>query len=175
MPNKKCKAAVVAAEDYSDGRCNSEQLQAASEKVAVAILAVRSECAEYAATAARLVSSQNNVECTAETAAAAHGVKISLDDWSDEMRIEQMRQAMIVRDIVGNPFRSVAVDPAWRTETVVALAGGIYAERAFDRMPILADALEEAGCDSADILTHCRGDGPHVRGCWVVDLVLGKG
>ncbi len=82
--------------------------------------------------------------------------------------------ARLVRDIFGNPFRPVAVDPSWLTSTVTSLATSIYAERAFDRMPILADALEEAGCDHADILTHCRGDGPHVRGCWVVDLLLGK-
>jgi hypothetical protein len=50
----------------------------------------------------------------------------------------------------------------------------IYADRAFDRLPILADALEEAGCTDADILAHCRGPGPHARGCWVVDLILGK-
>jgi hypothetical protein len=80
----------------------------------------------------------------------------------------------IVRDIFGNPFRPVALDPVWRTATVVALAQGIYADRAFDRMPILADALQDAGCDSDDVLTHCRGPGPHARGCWVVDLVLGK-
>jgi len=54
------------------------------------------------------------------------------------------------------------------------LASAIYGERAFDRMPILADAFEEAGCDHADVLTHCRGPGPHVRGCWEVDLMLGK-
>lgn len=81
---------------------------------------------------------------------------------------------LILRDIIGNPFRPVAADPAWRTPTVLALADAIYAERAFDRLPILADALEEAGCDHADVLSHCRGPGPHVRGCWVVDLVLGK-
>ena len=57
---------------------------------------------------------------------------------------------------------------------MVSLATGIYAEKAFDRMPILADALQEAGCDNIEILTHCRGNGPHVKGCWVVDLVLGK-
>ena len=61
------------------------------------------------------------------------------------------------------------------TSTAVTLARSIYAERAFDRLPILADALEDAGCDAADLLAHCRGDGPHVRGCWAVDLVLGKG
>ncbi len=64
--------------------------------------------------------------------------------------------------------------PAWRSETVVALASGIYAERAFDRLPILADALEEAGCNHPDVLAHCRGSGPHARGCWVVDLVLNR-
>ena len=80
----------------------------------------------------------------------------------------------ILRDIFGNPFRPVAFDPAWRTSTAVGLAEAIYDERAFDRLPILADALQDAGCEDADILGHCRGDGPHVRGCWVVDLVLGK-
>jgi hypothetical protein len=82
--------------------------------------------------------------------------------------------AMLLRDIVGNPFRPFSADPAWLTSTVVTLATGIYEQRAFDRMPILADALQDAGCEDADILDHCRGAGPHVRGCWVVDLLLGK-
>ena len=76
--------------------------------------------------------------------------------------------------VVGNPFRPVTFDPLWRSETAVALASAIYADRAFDRLPILADALEEAGCDLPDVLAHCRGPGPHARGCWVVDGVLGK-
>jgi hypothetical protein len=83
----------------------------------------------------------------------------------------------IVRDIFGNPFHQVAVDPswpAWGNGTVVKLAHGIYDERAFDRLSVLADALEDAGCTNADILAHCRQPGEHVRGCWVVDLVLGK-
>jgi hypothetical protein len=80
----------------------------------------------------------------------------------------------LLRDIFGNPFRPVACDTAWLTSDVIALACGIYDERAFDRTPILADALQDAGCDSADVLDHCRGAGPHVRGCWVVDLLLGK-
>jgi hypothetical protein len=80
----------------------------------------------------------------------------------------------ILRDIFGNPFRPVSAEPSWLTSTVLQLAGGIYAGRAFDRLPILADALQDAGCDTTDILAHCRGPGPHVRGCWVVDLVLGK-
>ena len=80
----------------------------------------------------------------------------------------------ILRDLFGNPFRPVNTDPVWLTSTVVALASGIYADRAFDRLPILADALQDAGCENTDILDHCRSEGPHVRGCWVVDLLLGK-
>lgn len=80
----------------------------------------------------------------------------------------------LLRCIFGNPFRPIVFADSWRSETAVALASAIYAERAFDRLPILADALEEAGCDHADVLSHCRGSGPHARGCWVVDRVLGK-
>jgi hypothetical protein len=87
---------------------------------------------------------------------------------------ERPAQADLIRCLTGNPFRPVAFDPAWRTREVVALAEGIYADRAWDRLPILADALEEAGCADADVLGHCRGGGPHARGCWVVDGLLGR-
>jgi hypothetical protein len=79
----------------------------------------------------------------------------------------------IFRDIFGNPFRPVAFDAPWRTTDAVGIARSMYDARDFAAMPILADALEDGGCDSADVLAHCRGGGPHVRGCWVVDLVLG--
>ena len=79
-----------------------------------------------------------------------------------------------LRCVFGNPFRPVTLDPAWLTSDVLLLARGIYADRAFDRMPILADALQDAGCDNDDMLTHCRGPGPHARGCWVVDLLTGR-
>ncbi|VTR94122.1 Uncharacterized protein OS=Sorangium cellulosum (strain So ce56) GN=sce5710 PE=4 SV=1 [Gemmata massiliana] len=83
-------------------------------------------------------------------------------------------QAALLRDIFGNPFRPVTFSPSWRTSTAVALASQMYESRDFGAMPILADALQDAGCDSTDVLDHCRGPGPHVRGCWVVDLVLGN-
>ncbi len=89
-------------------------------------------------------------------------------------RQEQLAQSLLLHDIFGNPFHPVAFDPAWRTEAVVGPARGVYEDRAFDRLPVLADALEDAGCADAAVLAHCRGPGPHVRGCWVVDLVLGK-
>jgi hypothetical protein len=74
----------------------------------------------------------------------------------------------------GIPSALTSMPPAWRTSTAVALAQQMYDSRDFSTMPILADALQDAGCDNADVLAHCRGPGPHVRGCWVVDLVLGK-
>jgi hypothetical protein len=88
---------------------------------------------------------------------------------------EELFQADLFRDVFNNPFRPVAFDPAWRTGTSAALAKTMYDSRDFAAMPIFADALEEAGCDVPDVLTHCRDPkGVHVRGCWVVDLVLGK-
>jgi hypothetical protein len=91
---------------------------------------------------------------------------------------ERKAQKALLNDVFGNPFRPTpAFDPAWLTwnnRTIPKLAQAIYDDRAFDRMLILADALEEAGCTNADILTHCRQRGEHVRGCWVVDLLLGK-
>jgi hypothetical protein len=80
----------------------------------------------------------------------------------------------LLRCVFSNPFRPVAVDPAWLTSTVLALAEGIYQDRAFDRLLVLADALMDAGCDNEDVLSHCRSDGVHDRGCWVVDLLTGR-
>ena len=84
-------------------------------------------------------------------------------------------QATLLRDVFGNPFRPATFDPARRTSTAVALAAQMYESRDFGAMPILADALQDAGCTSDDILSHCRDPhATHVRGCWVVELVLGK-
>jgi hypothetical protein len=102
----------------------------------------------------------------------------------DELRMDTYRMdrpslqqkaiyADCLRDIFGNPFRPVTLDPSWLTSTVVALAQAIYKEHAFDQMPILADALMDADCDNEDLLNHCRQPGIHVRGCWVLDAVLG--
>jgi hypothetical protein len=115
---------------------------------------------------------------------------------------ERLTQAHLLRDIFGNPFRPVAIERAWLTADVVKLAETIYVERTFDRLPILAEALEQAGCRDQEILSHCREPRPsfqptesirsnwwpwrrraqavpaapvaHVRGCWVLDLILGK-
>jgi hypothetical protein len=77
-------------------------------------------------------------------------------------------------DIVGAHFPSVVFDPEWRTSDAVSLGRSIYESRDFSLMPILGDALQDAGCEHSDLLAHCRGGGPHVRGCWVIDQVLDK-
>src|SRR5205085_2727130 len=86
---------------------------------------------------------------------------------------EQFAQCQLLRDLFGNPFRSAALAPAWLAPRVLALAQTIYDDGAFDRLPVLAGALEEAGCHDDHILGHCLGPGPHARGCWLIDLILG--
>ncbi len=96
------------------------------------------------------------------------------DAWHEAFSKENRRQADLIRDLFGNPFRSVSVDSGWLTPGVIELARTIYDGRNFERLPVLADALEEAGCHDPDILAHCRRLGDHARGCWAVDLLLAK-
>ncbi len=102
-----------------------------------------------------------------------------IPNWGQAQGPEFGWQVDYLRDIVFYPFRlPPRVDPAWVAANDGAarkLAEAIYQERAFDRLPILADALEEAGCTDAEILNHCRAEGVHLRGCWALDLLLQKG
>jgi hypothetical protein len=93
---------------------------------------------------------------------------------STKLQTDRAWHSQLIREIFGNPFRPVTLEPSWLTSTVVSLARQIYESRDFSAMPILADALQDAGCDNENILNHCRGGSGHVRGCFVVDLLLGK-
>lgn len=124
--------------------------------------------------------------------AALEGTAGYVADWGDSSH--KCRATCLLLDnlrcIFGNPFKPVAVDPHWLTSTVVVLGRSMYESKDFTDMPILGDALEDAGCDNSDILVHCRLEdvgltspnvhipyrrgGPHCRGCWVIDLLLGK-
>jgi hypothetical protein len=93
----------------------------------------------------------------------------------DALEKQRANLCSLLRCIFGNPFRPVAFSPAWRTDTALSLAQQMYDLRDFSAMPILADALQDAGCDNGEVLAHCRDTNvTHIRGCWVVDLVLGK-
>lgn len=97
---------------------------------------------------------------------------LSFDGLAEELFIEQTEA---IRELFGNPFRPAVLNPRWLTSTVIGIAESIDRHAQYHNMPILADALEDAGCDNSDILTHCREDRFHARGCWVLDLLLGHG
>jgi hypothetical protein len=190
-------AARQATEGWRDAHAGGTRGEAATERVMEALVQTLADpCGvEAAVLAARGLAHEEGERSSAgEEArtfrawAAARGTpeeQPALRVWASEggrvqgvvaaaMRVEQSVQSSILRDIFGNPFAPIDFLPEWRTEAVVALARGIYEERAWERMPVLGDALEDAGCHDPEVLEHCRGAGPHHRGCWVVDLVLGK-
>jgi hypothetical protein len=104
------------------------------------------------------------------------GIAMTLN-WPDAHGVEEAALAGLAREIFGNPFFQAVIDQSWLTRrdgAVVKLAQAIYADRVVERLHVLADALEDAGCTDADLLGHLRGPGPHVRGCWALDLILGK-
>lgn len=140
------------------------------EQAAVAAAASVSFKSSFgAAFNSHLHAMQAEARCRVDRVAPAN-----LDAYLQAMQQCSEAVAALLPEIMGYPFRPVTLHPSWLTATVTGLAETIYQERAFDRLPILADALEEVGCTDAEILGHCRGPGPHVRGCWVVDLLLGK-
>jgi hypothetical protein len=188
LPNEQSRRAVAVAEAYVDGAADEETRRAAL-KGANRVEELRAGDARmYAAEAAAALLRGN---ATYAAAKCAHCIARALaivawNDptlagdpyWDDEgdrnIAAERAMQAKIVREIFANPFRLVTIYPSWQTPDVTAIAQSIYQEHAFERMPILADALEDAGCDNADILNHCRQAGEHVHGCWVVDLIVAK-
>jgi len=172
-PDRQARQRVEVAERLADGVAGADEVELARTGKLPGSPNDPASCASYAA---REVIHK---EAFAAAVSPAAWLWHALSDWSQsnpsETHIDPERlHSTLLRCIAGNPFRPVAFDPACRTSTIVALAEGIYADRAFDRLPILADALEDAGCGHPYVLAHCRGDGPHARGCWVVDVVLGK-
>ncbi len=152
---------MAAAETYADDNSTGAALQAAGT-------ALRNALHIHNPIAMHLAHS-DSLSC----------VKGILANWREWYSVRSMdRMASLLRDIAGNLFRPQPVIDSswlsWNDRIIPKLAQAIYDDRAFDRLPILADALEEAGCTNADILNHCRQPGEHVRGCWVVDLLLGK-
>jgi hypothetical protein len=107
----------------------------------------------------------------ADAAMPAEWVAKGKAAWTEE----RAGQSNLIREVFGSiGFRPVHYDPSWLTPDAKKLSEVIYDERAFDRLTELADALEEAGCTNVEILNHCRQRGEHVRGCWALDLLLGK-
>jgi hypothetical protein len=179
-----CREAVEVIERYADG--DASALDLASVRATALSAGGRGPAGQAAwavhwAANRRVVQVLRNI-CDgiigAASKAAVHAAEVkSAHAWNVASAAVAREQAELLRDCFGNPFRPVSVEAgwlAWGGGVVRHLAQAIYTEEAFDRLPVLADALEEAGCSDADILGHCRQPGEHVRGCWVVDLVLAK-
>jgi hypothetical protein len=168
LASERTRRVVEAAEGYSDGTVGQAELARAKR---LALKAVEGQ--------PRLDSAVRGVTHGLPKRQAVEFPYFCLRPWriSNHNRptaAQQRRLGQLIRDVFGNPLRPLVFDPAWRTGSLVKLGRAIYQERTFDGLPILADALEDAGCHDADILGHCRQPGEHVRGCWVVDLILGK-
>jgi hypothetical protein len=171
--------AVATAERYADGLAGKQELEAALAAARAAVRAVRAGDTRHGNAAACAAMTVNEVALALDHQAAWLAAYARAPGTLLERRPELRAQADLVRDLFGNPFRpQAAADPAWLEwggGTVRRLARAVYAERDFDHLPVLADALEDAGCDEGDILAHLRGPGPHALGCWALDLLLGKG
>jgi hypothetical protein len=188
LTDKRSRVAVEVGEHRADGLASEPEVEAARQEArqaAARFQAARGgglgkrawrtqQVAERAAWAACLALENSRYSLSAvalatETVADLRGLGFDAHPghW----------QCHLLREVFGNPFRPVAVERGWLSSNggcVARLAAGIYAERRFRDLPVLADALEEAGCTDADLLAHCRDGRGHVRGCWVVDAVLGK-
>ena len=173
MLDGRCREAVEASELFADGLIAEMELDALSAAAEEAHEDAVSDDDHSAANVAHAVSYCSSPSLDLGVLAGA--VDSPAEEASGGFRNEHLAQAILLRCIFGNPFRPVAFDPAWRSDTALSLARGMYESRDFSTIPILADALQDAGCDQGDILDHCRDPKQvHVRGCWVVDLVLCK-
>jgi carbon storage regulator CsrA len=189
MTDTRSRSGVEVAERYADGLAGAEELQSANEETGGAWTTVwgdgwhiyqsaRAAHCTCSARADRLLLVPEELQNAARNFVPANAGQPAAQQAGSS---ERERQTSLLRDVFGNPFRPVALDPAWRTADVAALGQAAYEERALpggtlepDRLAVLADALEGAGCADDEVLRHLRGPGPHVRGCWAVDLLLGK-
>jgi hypothetical protein len=191
LPLDADRSALDLAERYADLPPDRGRFKAVMTKLRKARHGHQMHDAEEAASTAVSYCFHAGVALSSEGAAQKAYAALALEGYMDPPNVPPdyallragraavlAEQAALVRDIFGNPFQPPPrIDPAWlaRNDGIVQkLAEAIYEGRSFDRLPVLADALEEAGCDDPELLGHLRGPGPHVKGCWALDLVLGQ-
>jgi hypothetical protein len=174
MRRRASRAAVGAAERYADGLAGEPEVVRAWQAVTMFKLPIPGDLIRglFEPRAAGAAASWS----VARPAYPERAVEQVLRSQpAGERGVAAERYCAFLRDVVGPlAFRLGYFKAKWRTDTTIALARQMYESRDFGAMPILADALQDAGCEVEDIVNHCRGSGPHVRGCWVVDLALGK-
>jgi hypothetical protein len=170
--------ALAIAERFADGEATAGELDEAFE-AAFDVGAASAEQAEGNSTEFETARRDPVLSAAWAASEVAHpdesadGVALASADAAIPS-VERNAQTALLRCLFGNPFRPMTVLSSWRTSDALVVATGIYAYKSFDRTPILADALEDAGCADAELLGHLRGPGPHVRGCWALDLLLSR-
>ena len=174
MKNIHNQKAVEMVENFADGNIGIEELNNTIEDHKVTLSPIIN--AEYSDNP---VSAYDFAMQSSTTSVASIGLSVGGEEEAPRRNQEVIFQANLVRDIFGNPFETnpPVINPewlAWDGGVVKNMADRIYNERDFAALPVLADALQDAGCDDERILSHLRGSGPHVRGCWCLDLILGK-
>jgi hypothetical protein len=153
--DQRCQAAVAVAERFSDGLVDYDELATASDSAFDAMKELGNE----------------DIGAWAATCVTCHDLDYIL---FGDMINDSAERLALLGDVFGNPFRPVSCDSGWRTPAILAMAHTAYESDDFSFLSALADALEDAGCTDRAILDHLRGSGPHVRGCWAIDLILGK-
>lgn len=194
LPDPRCRAALEVAERFADDLASAKELEGAARSLLPLIEAARHRCegpqnvdpdstvwffradADYTAVTSLQAATSPFLRIDnlrADYAVAQHAAERG-GAFEPALRAEEEAHAELLRDLFNEWFRPVVPHPEWFTSDVMALATHLYDNHAFEHLPILADALQDAGCDSDDVLNHCRDNGLHARGCWAVDLVLGK-
>jgi hypothetical protein len=179
-----CRRLVEMAERHADGLASDDELlaayeQARRERICRHWQQERTKRGQRQAAAAKAAwDAAANLLCDSQyLRVKVQSVVAEAAMATGGARTEEAAQAALLREVFGNPFRPVVVDPGWLTwndGTVPRIAQAMYDDRSFDHLPILADALEDAGCTDPALLAHCRAPGKHIRGCWAADLLLGK-
>jgi hypothetical protein len=184
MADERSRQAITVCEDFADGRVGNKKLKAARQAALDASWSRDTTAVNRAAMAALLACDRRCLQVAEWTPEyASNLLRQEQGDYAE--RIERITQCDLLRDIFGNPLQPTpTIAPSvltWNERTVVLLAQAIYEDRILPdgtldktRLAILADALEEAGCTNEEILAHCRSRSDHVRGCWVIDLLLGR-
>ena len=175
LSDERSRRAVEAAERYADGLISHADLKqawaASSEAIQGPVVSYSGQ--SVAAYAVKHAADPNRFSLVEAISMASHAGIYSQNHWL----AEKAAQAILLHDQLPNPFRPIVLDQswlAWNDSAARKLAQSLYDDCAFDHLPLLADALEDAGCANQAILDHCRSGGEHVKGCWAVDLLLGK-
>ena len=180
LHDPRLRQAVEVAQRHADGLASKQELAQAREGIRGLLAGMYdSQSTRPTQRTAAWLASSTTEERAFSAMLKVTAIPVPLGGgYKEHQAVDEAILCELLRCVFGNPFRPVAIAPGWKSandRAAAKIAQSIYDERAFNRLPLLADALEDAGCDNPDVLAHCRGGGRHIPGCWVVDAILGKG